>query len=152
MEANHYYIMAFFYLLGLPFAFFKEFDRLGEDYIPEILVIGAAIVLLVGAAIVTAFYPIMYIIALPITYLKNLVISKKGSMMVENSTNDKKIKRGDWVRVSGEGAEAFKVKWVKGQSVALCNGCTEPLYKITKLDLNEYEISSYTTYYWRERE
>ncbi|RKX92446.1 MAG: hypothetical protein DRP84_10030 [Spirochaetes bacterium] len=60
----------------------------------------------------------------------------------------KEIKKGDWVKVSGEGNEAFKVEFVNKGSVGLVNGLTEPLHKVSKLDLTKFEVVPHTIYYW----
>ncbi len=61
------------------------------------------------------------------------------------------IKKGDWVRVLGEGTEAFQVEWVNKGSVGLLDGDVKSLHKVTLLNPDEYEIDSYTVSYWRKK-
>jgi len=65
---------------------------------------------------------------------------------------EKQIEKGDWVKVLGEGPEAFQVEWINKGSVGLMGrSCVESLHKITKLDLDEYEITSYNVNYWYKK-
>ena len=63
-----------------------------------------------------------------------------------------KVKEGDWVKVNGEGNEAFTVEWINKGTVGLSNHNTEPLHKVIKLDLNKYKIDTYTVHYWRKKD
>lgn len=62
------------------------------------------------------------------------------------------IKKGDFVFVTGKGTEAFRVEWINRGSVGLHNGSIKPLNKVDKIDPNKFEITPYTTYYWREKD
>jgi len=44
------------------------------------------------------------------------------------------IKKDDWVMVSGEGNECFKVIYITEKTVGLHSGCSEPMEKCTKID------------------
>ncbi len=59
--------------------------------------------------------------------------------------------KGDWVKVAGEGDEAFMVIGVEGKSVHLCSGVTEPAHKVEKIDLDKYEIVSYIVNKWHKK-
>ena len=61
-----------------------------------------------------------------------------------------KIKVGDWVRVFGEGCDAFQVEWINGDTVGV-NGDAESLSKVTKLDLNKYGIHTFVHHMWYEK-
>lgn len=58
------------------------------------------------------------------------------------------IKEGDWVRVFGEGNEAFKVEWIRGELVGLENHTIEPLNKVSKPNPDKFEVIPHTIYYW----
>lgn len=71
-------------------------------------------------------------------------------MKVTLDSEGNKIEVGDFVRVIGEGCEAFKIE-VIGKRGVVVNGCWEGIYKIIKLNSEEYEISEHIVYYWREK-
>ncbi len=62
------------------------------------------------------------------------------------------IKKGDFVKVIGEGTEAFQVEWINKGSVGLHNGSIKSLNKVDKLDPDKFEITPYPIYYWRKKD
>ena len=65
---------------------------------------------------------------------------------------EKQIVVGDWVRVIGEGPEAFQIEWVNKDSVGLKERCCAVgLYKVILLDLDKYGITTHTVHYWYKK-